>query len=122
MSRNDDVTILSQLPKEKIPEYIFMQLRNLWAADGLYFLGIEELYGTEVARKIDAQVWAIMGKIEARKLKEFFDITGIDIPSMIKALQYSTWAVDLEDKEIIIKKNHAMIRNVRCRVQNTRLG
>lgn len=122
MSRNDDVKLLSLLPKEKISDYLFMQLRNLWAADGLYFLGIEELYGTEVATKIDAQVWAVMGKIEARKLKEFLGITGTDIPSMMKALQYTTWALDLEDKEIMIKKDHAMIRNVRCRVQNTRVS
>jgi hypothetical protein len=122
MSRHEDVKLISLLPKEKIPEYIFMQLRNLWAADGLYFLGIEELNGTEVATKIDAQVWAVMGKIEARKLKEFLSITGTDIPSMMNALQYTTWALDLEDKEIMIKKDHAVIRNVRCRVQNTRLS
>jgi hypothetical protein len=120
MSRNDDKTLLSQLPKEKIPDYIFMQLRNLWAADGLYFLGIEERYGTEVATQIDANVWAVMGKIEARKLKEFLGITGTDIPSMMKALEYTTWALDLEDKEIEVTKNHALIRNVRCRVQDTR--
>jgi len=106
--------------KRKIPEYIFMQLRNLWAADGLYFLGIEELCGTEVATKIDTGVWEVMGKIEARKLKEFLGIAKTDIPSMMKALQYTTWALDLEDKEIIIKKNHALIRNIYCRVQNTR--
>jgi hypothetical protein len=120
MSRNDDITLLSQIPKEKIPEYIFMQLRNLWTADGLYFLGIEEIYGTEIATKIDANVWAVMGKIEARKLKEFLGITKTDIPSMMKALQYSTWALDLEDKEIIITKDSGFIRNIRCRVQNTR--
>ena len=122
MSRNDDVKLRSLLPKEKIPEYIFMQLRNLWAADGLYFLAIEELYGTKVATKIDAQVWAVMGKIEARKLKEFLGITGTDIPTMMNALQYTTWALDLEDKEIMIKKDHAVIRNVRCRVQSTRIN
>jgi hypothetical protein len=120
MSRNEDIKILSLLPKEKIPEYIFIQLRNLWAADGLYFLRIEELYGTEIATKIDAGVWKVMGKIEARKLKEFLGITGTDIPSMMKALQYTTWVLDLEDKEIIIKKDHAMIRNIFCRVQNNR--
>ena len=120
MSRNDDVTILSELPKEKIPDYIFMLLRSLWAIDGLYFLGIEQLYGTDVATQIDANVWTVMGKIEARKLKEFLEITKTDIPSMMKALQYTTWALDLEDKEIIIKKDHALIRNIRCRVQNTR--
>jgi hypothetical protein len=122
MSRNDDVKLLSQLPKEKIPEYIFMQLRNLWSVDGLYFLGIEEAYGNKTATDIDAHVWEVMGKIEARKLKEFLGITGTDIPSMMKALQYSSWALDLEDKEITLKKEHALIRNVRCRVQNTRVS
>ena len=122
MSRNDDVKLLSLLPKEKIPDYIFMQLRNLWSVDGLYFLGIEEAYGTKTATDIDAHVWEVMGKIEARKLKEFLGITGNDIPTMMNALQYTTWALDLEDKEIIIKKEHALIRNVRCRVQNTRVS
>lgn len=122
MSRKNDVKILSKLPKEKIPDYIFMQLRNLWAADGLYFLGIEEQYGTDVATAIDANVWAVMGKIEARKLKVFLGITGNDIATMMHALQYTTWALDLEDKEIIIEKDHALIRNVTCRVQNTRLN
>ena len=120
MSRTDDITILSQLSKEKIPKYIFMQLRNLWTADGLYFLGIEELYGTEIATQIDAAVWTVMGKIEARKLREFLGMNKKDILSMMKALQFTTWALDLEDKEIIIKKDHALIRNIRCRVQNTR--
>jgi len=122
MSRDDDVNLISQLSKEKISDYIFMQLRNLWAVDGLYFLGIEELYGVEVATKIDAQIWAVMGKIEARKLKEFLGITRTDIPSMMNALQYTTWALDLEDKEIMIKKDHAVILNVRCRVQNARVN
>ena len=120
MSRNDDIELLSQITKEKIPEYIFMQLRNLWAVDGLYFLGIEERYGADVATEIDANVWAVMGKIEARKLKEFLGITSTDIPSLMNALQYTTWALDLEDKEIVIQKDHAVVRNVRCRVQNTR--
>ncbi|MBN1280057.1 MAG: hypothetical protein JXA00_00235 [Candidatus Thermoplasmatota archaeon] len=120
MSRTGDKKLLSEIPREKIPEYIFMQLRNLWAVDGLYYLGIEEAYGTEVATAIDAHVWEVMGKIEARKLKEFLGITSTDIPSMMTALQYSAWGMDLEDKEITVKKDHAMIRNVKCRVQNTR--
>jgi hypothetical protein len=122
MSRKDDVELLNKLPREKIPEYIFMQLRNLWAVDGLYYLGIEEKDGTDVATSIDAKVWEVMGKIEARKLKEFLGITRTDIPSMMKALQYTTWALDLEDKEIEIAQNHGLIRNVRCRVQHTRLS
>lgn len=120
MNRIEDTKHLAALPKEQLAEFLFLHLRNLWTVDGLYFLGIEEAYGTEVATDIDARVWEVMGKIEARKLKEFLKITSNDIPSMMKALQYSSWALDLEDKEIIVEKNHAIVRNVRCRVQSTR--
>jgi len=122
MSRANDVDLLLKLPKEKIPDFIFLQLRNLWAVDGLYFLGIEQVSGTEAATRIDQNVWEVMGKIEAKKLKEFLNITGEDISSMMTALQYSSWALDLEDKEVTIKKDHAVIRNVRCRVQNMRIS
>jgi hypothetical protein len=121
MSRKDDVKLLSKLQKEKIPEFIFLHLRNLWAVDGLYFLGIEETFGTDAATKIDERVWELMGKIEARKLKEFFGINKTDIPSMMNALLYSSWALDLEDKEVTIEKERAMIKNIHCRVQNTRM-
>lgn len=120
MSRETDIKLLHKLTREKLSEYVLLQLRNLWAVDGLYYLGIEELSGTETATKIDAYVWAVMGKIEARKLKEFLGITKNDIPSLMHALQYTSWALDLEDKEVIVEKDHAIIRNVRCRVQNTR--
>ena len=40
---------------------------------------------------------------------------------MIKALRFSGWALDLEDKEIVVEKEKAIVRNIRCRVQNTRI-
>jgi len=99
-----------------------MHLRDMWAVDGLYYLGIEEKWDTESATKIDQDVWKVMGKIEARRIKKLFDINGSDIESMIKALHYSGWALDLEDKEIIVEKNRAIVRNTKCRVQNTRIS
>ena len=92
----------------------------MWAVDGLYYLEIEDKYGTKPATEIDRKVWEVMGKIEARRLKELFDIKGKDILSLMKILSYSGWALDLEDKEIIIEKERAILRNVKCRVQNTR--
>jgi hypothetical protein len=122
MSRERDRKLIEEIPKDKIADFIFLHLRDLWAVDGLYYLGIEEKWGTQSATDIDRTVWNVMGKIEARRLKELFDIKGEDIPSMIKALQYSGWALDLEDKEIIVETNKAIIRNIKCRVQNTRLS
>jgi len=121
MSREKDRKIISEIPEDKLADFVFMHLRDMWAVDGLYYLGIEEEFGTEAATEIDRKVWEVMGKIEARKIKKLFDIRGDDIASMIKGLRLSGWALDLEDKEIILKKDHAILRNIRCRVQNTRL-
>ncbi len=121
ISRENDKQLIEKIPKDKLADFVFMHLRNMWAVDGLYYLGIEEQWGTEAATEIDRKVWEVMGKIEARKIKTLFNIEGNDIKSMMKALQYSGWAIDLEDKEIVMEKNRAILRNTKCRVQNTRL-
>lgn len=119
--REGDKRVLMALPKEKMAEFIFMHLRDLWAVDGLYFLGIEEKWGTEAATEIDKNVWATMGKIEARRLKKFLEKEDSDIPSMMEALRLSSWALDIEDKEYEIGDDEAIVRNTNCRVQNTRI-
>lgn len=121
MSREIDKKLISEIPKEKIADFIFMHLRNMWAVDGLYYLGIEEEMNTETATEIDRKVWELMGKIEAKRIKKLFDIKGNDIPTVMNALRYSGWTLDLEDKEVIIEKDRGIVRNVKCRVQNTRL-
>jgi len=122
LAREEDKKLIEEIPKDKLADFIFMHLRDMWAVDGLYYLGIEEEYGTDVATEIDRKVWKVMGKIEARRIKKFFGITGTDIASMMKALCLSGWALDLEDKEIIIEKDKGIIRNTDCRVQNSRLS
>ena len=121
MSRLIDKKIIDEIPKEKIADFLFMHLRDLWAVDGLYYLGIEERYGTQVATEIDRFVWETMGKIEARRIKKFFELKRNDIKTLMTALCYSAWALDLEDKEIEIQEKQAIFRNTKCRVQNTRI-
>lgn len=118
--RNEERELLKELGDDKYAELTFTHLRNMWAVDGLYFLGIEEKFGTEAATRIDANVWKIMGKIEARRLKKFLDL-GTDLPSMIKGLKYSGWAMDLEDKVWEYNDDGSILLKVTdCRIQNTR--
>jgi hypothetical protein len=122
IARENEEKLIKEIPKDKIADFVFMHLRNMWAVDGLYYLFIEEKSGTVEATEIDRKVWEVMGKIEARKIKELLNIKEKDIPSFMKALSYSGWSMDLEDKEIEIKENKAILRNIKCRVQNTRLS
>ena len=122
ISREKDRKLIGEIPKEILPDFVFMHLRNMWAVDGFYYLFIEERFGTEIATEIDRKVWEVMGKIEARRIKKLFNIKNDDIPSLMKALSYSGWTLDLEDKEMLVEKNRAIIRNIKCRVQNTRIS
>jgi len=122
LSRKKDIELINRIPKEKLSDFVFMHLRDMWAVDGFYYMFIEEKYGTEVATEIDRKVWEVMGKIEARKIKKLFEIHDKSVKSCMNALSYSGWSMDLEDKEIeIVNKNKALLRNVKCRVQNTRI-
>lgn len=122
MSREEDRKLINSIPGDKLPDFIFMHLRNMWSVDGLYFIGIEERWGTEAAIEVDRFVWEVMGKIEARRIKRLFDINGSDVATVIEALKYSGWTMDIEDKEIILEnKNKAIVRNLKCRVQLTRI-
>ena len=122
MSRELDEKLIEEIPEDKLADFVFMHLRDMWACDGFYYMFIEEKYGTEVATEIDRRVWEVMGKIEARKIKKLFEIEGNDISTVMKAISFSGWSMDLEDKEIIVKKDKGIIRNVKCRVQNTRIS
>ena len=119
--RDLDRDLLRETPRETLIELIFTHLRSLWSVDGLYFIGIEERFGTEAATDIDAAVWKVMGKIEARRVREVLDIAGVDLPSVVRALRFSGWALDLEHKEIEVREDRAVLRNRKCRVQERRL-
>ena len=122
-TRHLDRELLASKDKEELIDLLFYHLRNYWAVDGLYFIGIEERFGTEAATEIDAWVWEVMGRIEAKKLKALLGIEGNDIPAVFRALKHSGWSLDLEFKEYEEGgRDRAIIRNRKCRVQNTRLG
>ena len=55
-----------KLTDKQISEYF---KRSYTAVDGLWFMKVEEIYGFNTALDIDDEVWKVMPKIQARKLK-----------------------------------------------------
>jgi hypothetical protein len=114
---------LAEMPLEKLLDYFFLQIRNIWRVDGLYFLGIEKKFGTEAATEIDAGVWETMAAIEAKSLQRMLKVEkDPDITTIIKLLRKSSWALDQPFKTIEIGDKQATLSIDRCRTQEARLG
>lgn len=118
-----DREMLAKLPMEKLLDFFFLQIRNLWRVDGLYFLGIEKKFGTEAATEIDAGVWESMAAIEAKVLQKTFRVgENPDVPTIMDLLRRSSWTLDQPFKTVEINGNRATLSIDRCRTQETRLS
>jgi len=114
-SREDRKTV-AEMPMEKLFDYFFLQIRNIWRVDGLYFLGIEKKSGTEAATEIDAQVWESMAAIEAKSLQRMLKVgENPDVPMIVGLLRRSSWALDQPFKTIEISFKQAILSIDGCR-------
>ena len=120
--RDSDKRSLMRMDKEKLADLLMMHIRNLWSVDGLYYLGIEERFGTAAATDIDAGVWRSMGSIEAKRLKKTFGLRGNGVAGVMEALKLTGWSLDLEHNEVDEKSGEAAFVNRECRVQKTRVS
>ncbi len=119
----EDRKKLGRMPSEKLLDYFFLQIRNLWRVDGLYFLGIEKKFGTEAATEIDANVWGNMAVIEAKSLQKTLKIReNPDIRTIMELLLKSSWALDQPFKTVEVSDKRAVLTIDRCRTQETRLS
>jgi len=65
-----------ELNGEQIADFLH---RSYTAVDGLWCMKVEEKYGFDVALDIDNEVWKVLPKIQARKMKELTGLSnGID--------------------------------------------
>jgi len=64
------------LDKTQKAEYLH---RCYTAVDGLWFVKVQEQFGFDKALEIDAEVWKVLAKIQARKMKELAGLSdGLD--------------------------------------------
>jgi hypothetical protein len=69
---------MKPLTDQQIAEYF---QRSFTAVDGLWFMKVEEKLGFDAALEIDNEVWKVLPKIQARKMKSLLnasdDIDGL---------------------------------------------
>jgi len=121
LSEEQDRRMLNSMAKEKLLDLYFLHIRNLWRIDGLYFLGIEQKFGTNAATEIDANCWKLMGKIEARELKEVLGAKENGLSSLLEILRNTSWALYQAKKDIKVTKTSITFRVTECRIQEARI-
>lgn len=113
---------LKDLPREKLLDIIEMTLNNFRTLDGLWFLGVEELYGTETATAIDTKVWEGIAPYEVRRLRRTLGLEKEGIAGLVEALENSTcwisFASEFEVEQVDDKR--AVFRVLDCRPQLAR--
>ena len=118
----EDCEMLKNMPLDTLLNLFHMHIRNIWRVDGLYFLGIEQKFGTGAATQIDTVCWKILGKLEARELKTLLKLEKNDVPSLMLALKHTSWSLYQEQKEIKVSATRGIYRVVKCRTQQTRIS
>jgi hypothetical protein len=120
---SEDRLMLTELNRDKLLDLLFLHIRNLWRVDGLYFLGIEEQFGTDSATAVDAGVWLSMAAIEAKALRRMFGVSeNADVKTIMMLLRKSSWALDQPFKTVVIKDCCATLSVDKCRTQEARLS
>jgi hypothetical protein len=123
-AEKEDSEFLAEMPKSQLVDLLLYHIRNLWRVDGLYFVGIEEKFGTDAATDIDAGCWKVMGKLEARELMEKLGAKKgqVDIPTALWILRNTSWALYQVGKEVELREDGTGIfRVTKCRTQETRI-
>jgi hypothetical protein len=95
---------------QAIAEYL---RRSYFAADGLWFMKVEEACGFDEALRLDVEVWRVLGKIQARRAREILGVEGRALADLIAALNlkfaaeqydYGIVSVEPERAEIEIRE------------------
>lgn len=69
------------------PEAIIEYLRRSYtAADGLWFMTVEEDSSFDHALALDSKVWSILAKIQARRVKELLALRGGGLDDLLAGL------------------------------------
>jgi hypothetical protein len=115
ISEAEDRSRIQNLELERIADLLF-QVRNLWRVDGLYFLGIEEKFGTNAATEIDANCWSSLAKIEARELKKIFGLEKVEsVEKLLELLLNTSWALYQTKKEFEVKIEKKVWKSFRAK-------
>lgn len=99
---------MQEIDGEIITQYF---KRSYFALDGLWFVVVEKNSSLKKALKIDEQVWRVLPKIQARKVRKLLNLKENTVQNFVKALEVKLKAENYQYKKKITEENlHLLIK------------
>ncbi|MEW5784515.1 MAG: DUF6125 family protein [Bacillota bacterium] len=61
---------LMAMPKETLVEMVNIWAKNYWSNQGYWLISVERDFGFEEAARLDGEIWELMAKAQAHRLKK----------------------------------------------------
>ncbi len=105
---------LLEQSKEVLIELINSWAKNYWSNQGYWLLFVERDFGTDIAARLDGEIWEHMAKAQAHRLIKTFKL-GSDIQALATVLKYcaAQWVtagfewefLEITEKKIVMQVN-----------------
>jgi hypothetical protein len=90
-------------------------LRRVYmAVDGLWYIMVEKHFGSETVLSLDKEVWKIMPKIAARKIKDLLGLPDKKLESLSESLAFRFAVEGYEVKSHRLNENSLEIQIASC--------
>jgi len=110
----------SKMKKNELVEYIHFMLKHLRYCDSFWYLFVEQRFGSAAADSLNEEVWAVMGKLAARDIKDKFHIREKGLEGFHRVQNYYYWAI-LSGYNIERSRHELIITVPHCPPQEARL-
>jgi hypothetical protein len=111
----------ADLSKEQLLVLLENAAKTWLAHDGLWFLAVEKAHGLAEAVKLDAEAWAELTVIEAKRIKKVLNLPEKGgLPALKQALNFRLYAYLNQQDVIEVNPNKIIFRMTNCRVQAAR--
>ena len=110
---------LSELPKERLIDYIEMQFENLWTLQNNYMVNLEQRYGHELATEFDNMCYGRMSEVAVYRLRKFFNL-GDDVKAAIDYLEYLAPEPGSEGQFLQVGDKKVVFKVTKCGMQLAR--